>query len=261
MTKKAQPRARKRIRNLILCLLVMAALLLLFLWNMDLSTIHVEGGEFYTGQEIADFVFEKPYERNFLYAYLNNRFGHKKPIPFVAGYTMEFTGTKEVTLTIYEKELIGYIEYMGSYMYFDKDGTVVESSTELREGVPLVTGLSFDYIVLTKPLPVANETAFTQILNLTKLIKKYKIPVDKIYFDPRFDATLYIDNIRVLLGNKSDMEDKVAELSSMLPRLTGLSGTLHLEKYDKTAMNPIYSFMKDPETEKTETDAADAFEE
>ena len=67
--------------------------------------------------------------------------------------------------------------------------------------------------MLYKPLPVENETAFTQILNLTQMIRKYEIPVDKVYFDSRFDATLFIGGIRVLLGDKSDMEDKMAELT------------------------------------------------
>ena len=252
MRKKAQPRAQKRIRNLFLCLIVLAALFLLFLWNLRIETIHVTGGEFYTEQELTDYIFEKPVERNFLYAYLNCRFGQKKSIPFVAGYTMEFNSMKEVTITVYEKKVIGYIDYMGSHMYFDKDGTVVESSSEIRKEVPLITGLSFDYIVLYKPLPVKDETAFTQILNLTQLIKKYDIPVDKVYFDAKMNATLYIGDIRVLLGDKKDMEEKVAELTGMLSMLEGMSGTLHLETYDKTALNPGYSFIKDTELSVTE---------
>lgn len=251
MTKKAQSRSRKRIRRWILGVVFVAALLLLFLWNMRIDTIHVEGSEFYTEQEIIDYIFEKPIEQNFLYAYLNNRFGEKKEIPFVAGYTVKFNGTKEAAVTVYEKNVIGYIDYMGSHMYFDKDGTVVESSSEIWEGIPLITGLSFDYIILYKPLPVENETAFNQILNLTQLINKYKIHVDKIYFNTKFEATLYIGDVRVMLGDKTDMEDKVAELTGMLPKLAGLSGTLHLEDYDKTAMNPRFSFIKDAEPEET----------
>ena len=83
------------------------------------------------------------------------------------------------------------------------------------------------------------------------MIRKYEIPVDKVYFDSRFDATLFIGGIRVLLGDKSDMEDKMAELTGMLRELKNLSGTLHLEKYDRTAMNPAYPFIRDM-TEETE---------
>lgn len=244
MAKRAQTGERRK-RRTALYVLIPVALFLLFLWSLRIETITVSGCVFYTEEELADYIFEDPVEKNYLYAWLNYRFGKRKEIPFLSGYTMEFSGIHEVHLTVYEKNIIGYVDYMGSHMYFDKDGTIVESSNEVWEGVPQITGLNFQYIVLYKPLPVENETAFTQILNLTQMIRKYNIPVDKIYFDSRFDATLYIGEIRVLLGDKSDMEDKMAELTGMLKELNNLSGTLHLEKYDRTAMNPAYPFIRD----------------
>ncbi|MCI8402422.1 MAG: cell division protein FtsQ [Lachnospiraceae bacterium] len=244
MTKKARSGTGQRKWSILAGGFVLAALFLLFLWNLRIDRVTVNGGDFYTEQELINYIFEKPVERNFLYAWLNDRFGSQKPIPFISGYTMEFVGTGEVHVTVYEKNVIGYVDYMGSHMYFDKDGTVVESSSEVWEGIPLITGLDFRYIVLYKPLPVENETAFMEILNLTQLIRKYDIPVEKIYFDPAFHATLYIDEIQVLLGDKTSMEEKIAELTGMLKALSGRSGTLHLERYDRTAMNPAYSFIE-----------------
>lgn len=261
MTKKARSGGHGKKRLFFLCLFILTALFLLLLWNMRIDTVRVNGTEFYTPQEIENCIFEKPAERNFLYAWLNNRFGQKKSIPFVAGYTMEFYGIHEVEITVYEKSVIGYVNYMGSHMYFDKDGTVVESSSEIREGIPLVTGLTFDYIVLYKTLPVADETTFTQILNLTQLIAKHRLSVDRIHFDSRLFATLYIGDIRVCLGDKTNMEDKLAELVGMLPQLEGLSGELHLEKYDPAAMNPSYTFVPDPAPQDDETETPQGDEE
>ncbi len=245
MTKRAQPQRQKRRGKKVLLLLGAAALFLLFLWNLQIGTIHVNGADFYTEQELADFIFETPLEKNVLYAWLNNRFGDAKTIPFVAGYTVEFNGLGEVTVSVYEKKVVGYIDYMGSHMYFDKDGTVVESSSQVREGIPLITGLSFDYIVLYKKLPVESETAFTEILNLTQLISKYDLSVDKIHFDNRFHATLYMGGVRVRLGGKDSMEDKIAELHGMMAVLENDAGELSLADYDKTAMNPGYYFIRD----------------
>lgn len=249
MKRGAQLPARNRIRNVLIGIGV-AALLLLILWCQKIDTVYVEGADFYSSEEIEDYLFANEWERNIFYARLQDRFGEKKNIPFVSGYTLEFEEADTVTVTVYEKTVIGYVDYMGSHMYFDKDGTVVESSTRLLwEGIPLITGLDFDSIVLYRPLPVENENAFTQILNLTQLVEKHGISVDKIYFDSRYNATLYLDQVRVMLGDKSNMEDKIAELSGMLPQLRGLSGVLHLEDYDPAAMNPRYSFIKDEEQE------------
>ncbi len=251
MKRGAQLPARNRIRNVLIGIGV-AALLLLILWYQKIETVYVEGVDFYTAQEIEDYLFDSAWDRNMLYARVKDRFGKNKEIPFVAGYTLEFTGRDTVTISVYEKSIIGYVDYMGSHMYFDKDGTVVESSSRLLwEGIPLITGLDFDSIVLYRPLPVENDNAFTQILNLTQLVGKHGITVDKIYFDSRYNATLYIDQVRVMLGDKNNMEDKIAELSGMLPQLRGLRGVLHLEEYDPAAMNPRYTFMKDEEPETT----------
>ena len=251
MRRGAQLPARNRIRNVLIGIGA-AALLVLIVWCQRIDTVYVKGVDFYTEQEIEAYLFDSKLERNMLFARLKDRFGKNKEIPFVAGYTLEFTGGDTVTVTVYEKSIIGYVDYMGSHIYFDKDGTVVESSSRLLwDGIPLITGLDFDSIVLYRPLPVENENAFTQILNLTQLVGKHGILVDKIYFDARYHATLYIDQVRVMLGDKSNMEDKIAELSGMLPQLRGLRGVLHLEEYDPAVMNPRYSFIKDEEPETT----------
>ena len=49
---------------------------------------------------------------------------------------------------------------MSSYMYFDKDGIIVESSVEQLPGVPWITGLDFGHIILHQPLPVADPDTF-----------------------------------------------------------------------------------------------------
>lgn len=51
--------------------------------------------------------------------------------------------------------------------YFDKDGIIVESTSETLPGVPKIAGLSFGHIVLHQPLPVEDISVFNEILNLT----------------------------------------------------------------------------------------------
>lgn len=251
-----QAKKRRKTGYVILGLAAVLAILLLILWNLKIKTVHVKGVAYYTEEEIENFIFQTPMERNVLYVWAMDRFGYDKEIPFVSGYTVQFDGLQEVTVTVYEKNVIGYIDFMGSHMYFDKDGTVVESSHDEYEGVPEIAGLSFHYMVLYKTLPVKDPSVFTQILNLTQMVAKYHLDVDKIYFDPYINATLYIGDIRVILGDKTSMEDKIAELSGMIPKMEGLRGALHLENYDSTAINPYYSFIPDPE-EEPETETAE----
>ena len=41
------------------------------------------------------------------------------------------------------KSIVGYVSYMSSYMYFDRDGIIVESSADCLPGIPWITGLEF----------------------------------------------------------------------------------------------------------------------
>ena len=56
-------------------------------------------------------------------------------------------------MIIYDKSIVGYVSYMSSYMYFDRDGIIVESSPDCLPGVPWITGLEFGRIVLYQHLP------------------------------------------------------------------------------------------------------------
>ena len=85
-----------------------------------------------------------------------------------------------VEIVIYEKNVVGYVNYMSSRMYFDKDGIIVESTEESLDGIPEITGLSFGSIVLYKELPVENKKVFSEILNLTGSVQSYQIACDEI---------------------------------------------------------------------------------
>ena len=144
---------------------------------------------------------------------------------------MEISWPNKMVVTVYEKPIIGYVNYMGCDMYFDKDGVIVESSTKTLSGVPQVTGLSFKSIVLNAKLEVSNPSVFSEILELAQSFDKYEITVDKIYFDSSNEVTLYMGDIKVLLGTCDELVDKLNELKQMSPDLVGRKGTLHLENY------------------------------
>ena len=131
---------------------------------------------------------------------------------------------------------------MSSYMYFDKDGIIVESSSEQLPGVPVITGLEFGHIVLHQPLPVADQDIFGEILNLTQVLNVSDIQVDKINYNSYNEAELVMGDITVELGNSDSLDGKIAELHDIMTELTGLSGTLYLDTYDETNSSPTYRF-------------------
>jgi cell division protein FtsQ len=209
----------------------------------NVTSVEVEGNEHYTEQEIKDLVLgENNYSTNSIYLSWKYK-NYNRDIPFISSMDVDMLSTHKIRIRVYEKSIIGYIEYLGSNMYFDKDGIIVESSMEKIEDVPLISGLEFQKITLYQELPVKDRKIFNTILNLTRFLEKTEVIPDKIYFSENMDITLYFGESRVLLGQDEDMEEKVSRLNSILPELGDIPGTLHMENFSEES-NHI-TFKKD----------------
>lgn len=237
----------------VMLVLLIAALIIKEKFSVD--TITVVGNEHYTDDEIVDFVVSKPYERNSIILYLKYNNKSIKDIPFVEQMDVSIESPTSVRITVYEKAVAGYVEYLGHYMYFDKDGVVVEGSSRTTPGIPFVTGLSFDHIVLYEKLPVENDNVFMMILTITQLLNKYEISTDRIYFDVNEKITLYFGDARVYLGSSDYIDEKINEMHLLLPKLEGYAGVLNMENY--TGDTSVFSFTKDKEEESTDAGSED----
>ncbi len=219
-------------------------LVILTVLSVNITKITVTGNKKYTQEQIERLLFESRKDRNSLYVYCQESFKPHKQIPFVESYEIVFHSPVEIEVILYEKSVVGYVSYMSSNMYFDKDGIIVESSSGKLEGIPQVTGLTFGSIVLNQPLPVEDQGIFEHIMNLTQALSVNEIQADQIRYDNRGNATLIIGDIDVYLGNNKEMNGKILELCNMLPELEGMAGTLYLDRYDETNGNLWYSFIK-----------------
>ena len=228
-------------------ILAIVLLIGILLFATQIKEIEVTGNQHYTEEQIIDLIFDEKWSKNSAYCYYENKFQEPKSIPFIEEYKVEFQSPSKVRVVVFEKSVVGYVSYMSSYMYFDKDGIIVESSGEQLNGVPWVTGMEFGHIVLHQPLPVDNQAIFEQILNLTQILSLNNIRVDKINYNNFMEAELYIDDILVELGNDDSLNGKITELKDILDsgEINGLAGTLYLDNYDENNSNPIYSFIKE----------------
>lgn len=238
-------RGRGKTAAIVLGVILAVVLLIgILLWAVQIKEIEVTGNQHYTEEQIIDLIFDETWSRHSAYCYYENKFQEPKSIPFIEKYKVEFQSPTKVRIVVFEKSVVGYVSYMSSYMYFDKDGIIVESSVEQLPGIPWITGMEFGHIVLHQPLPVENQTIFDQILNLTQVLSVNGVQVDKINYNSFLEAELTIGEINVELGNDENLNGKVSELSDILPELAGLSGTLYLDSYDENNSNPMYTFKK-----------------
>lgn len=237
MKKKNSRSFAKRFLVFLIILVVLALIVFGGLWYLKshytVKTIVVEGNTHYSDEEIKELVCEGKYGNNSLYLSYKYKNKEIENVPFVQTINVKILDNETIRISVYEKALAGYIEYLGRYIYFDKDGIAVESSMVKTKGVPEVVGVDFDYVVLYEQLPAKDDTLFRNVLTITQLMTKYDVFAEKMYFAPDGNIVLYKDDITINLGKSDNIDIKIMDLPSILSKLEGMSGTLRMENYDE----------------------------
>lgn len=170
---KKKRKHKKRLKHFFMGLLItIAVLAILFLIALKLFTVKrvvVEGNELYDQKTIEDAVLNDKYSWNSLYVYLKYKVKDTKKIPFIDTMSISLDSPHTLHISVYEKGMLGYIYIPGinENAYFDKDGFVVETSSDTVPGVPCIDGISCDKVVLYEKLPI-KQAMLKDILELTQ---------------------------------------------------------------------------------------------
>ena len=257
-----EERRRKKRRKiglyiLLILILLIAAGVFIVMNVFTVENVVVEGNELYSSTQIENIVLNDEYSWNSLYVDLKYRFVDIGEVPFVDTMEVSLDNPHTVHIKVYEKGMLGYlyINSIGQNAYFDKDGFVVETSTEVIDGVPKITGISCEEVVLYEKLQLENSDILRDLLNLTQTLKKYNLLPDEIQYDSNMEPVLYYGTIQVKIGSEDNLSQKVVRLSIILPQLDGLSGTLHLETWTPETTDIIWDRAEEqPDTEEEATE-------
>ena len=257
---RRKKKKRKNILQVILGILIVLALAVLIIFTVfKVKNVEVEGNKLYDAKVIEKAVLNDEYSWNSLYVDLKYRFVDIGEVPFVDTMEVSLDNPHTVHIKVYEKGMLGYlyINSIGQNAYFDKDGFVVETSTEVIDGVPKITGISCEEVVLYEKLQLENSDILRDLLNLTQTLKKYNLLPDEIQYDSNMEPVLYYGTIQVKIGSEDNLSQKVVRLSIILPQLDGLSGTLHLETWTPETTDIIWDRAEEqPDTEEEATEEA-----
>jgi len=229
LKKKKKKKIITRVLVILLLILALVSVIYYLLSQYKVNTVYVDGNVHYSDEEVRNLVMDGPLGDNSLYLSLKYKNKNITEVPFVDALQVSILSKDTIRITMYEKAIAGYVVYLGKYMYFDKDGTVIESSSVKTSGVCQITGLSFDYMVLGKQLPVSNESIFKKILNTNQLLTKYGLDCQVMDFDGAGNMTLIFDEVRVELGSKDDIDQMIMLLPQLLPNLEGKKGVLDMK--------------------------------
>ncbi|MBO5070357.1 MAG: cell division protein FtsQ/DivIB [Roseburia sp.] len=222
--------------------LMIAAAVFVVLNVYTVETVVVEGNELYSDEQIKSLVLNDEYSWNSLYVDLKYRIRDIGDVPFVDTMEISLDDPHTVRIVVYEKGILGsfYIDTIGQNAYFDKDGFVVETTEDVIEDVPKITGISCNEVVLYEKLPLEDEDLLSKLLALTQMLNKYSLLPQEIHYDENLRPTLTYNEILVEVGSDDYLSQKVVRLSTILPQLAGMSGTLHLENWTPDTTDIIF---------------------
>lgn len=203
--------------------------LLWFWFFFKIQDVEVAGSTHYSKEQIKDIVLKGPLAENSVLApFLCSR-DNTGEISFIDAVEVSYINPNEVLITVKEKQSIGCVRYLDCYVYFDKEGMVIESSIDREEGVLYFEGLEPDFICLNQPLSVGGDQFLDAAISLSQMIEAGSRQPDNIRFDEKSAITLTYAGIQVKLGKNQYLDDKMARMEAILPQIEGQQGTLHLE--------------------------------
>lgn len=237
---------------LVLCLGIAAAVLL---GMFRIHAVEIVGSQRHSVEEIKeDLIYDFWTENTLFFAWKYRNATSDSKTPYLESIQAKFVSPGKVRLMVREKSLAGYVQYAGSNVYFDKQGTVMEITEQVYEGIPMVSGITMEEPVLYQKLQVDNAARMGAMLKITDLLIQANFIPDNVSFDENLNITLTIGAITVKLGQNNCLDEKVANLVTIYQSIQGQSGTLNMESF--TGKNEPITFQKSGEPESTpETDA------
>jgi len=141
-----------------------------------------------------------------------------------------------VNIEIKERRVRGYVPYMGSYLYIDEYGRVLEISSGYTKQLPIVEGLEFDRFTIGEKIDADNYEAFNVMVIMAQMMTKYDLldNVLRIDVSDTQNIVAHVKKIEVNLGDISNSDQKIRTMGEIIKQIPeGDRGTLDLSDITK----------------------------
>ena len=185
-----------------------------------IKNIEITEMEKYTKDEICEMVNIKEGMNMFLF----NRFYAMKTLKsntYIESAKISYKLPDTIAITIDERKVRGYVPYMGSYLYIDEEGRVLEVSSEMNRALPVVYGLNFSSFTLGEKIEAENKEAFDIMVNIAYLMSKYELldMVVKIDVSNPDKILAYVNKVEVNLGDMSNGDRKIRTMAEVIKNI------------------------------------------
>ena len=248
---KVSKKNQLKVTGLIAVLLLAGVIFFFTYYQVD--EVQVMGSSHCSEKQIKKMVLRGPMASNSVLAPLIYTKKNTKDVPFVEGYTVTRLNRHTICVSVKEKDIVGCIPYLDSYIYFDRNGTFIESSTERNEKIPFFDGIKVKHVIYNEELPIKDKMVMNTAVALSTIFQKNdKIP-DHIEFSDDGQISLLYGDITVKLGKDEYLEDKMTRVLAILPLISDKKGILHAENVNDNSKMITLEQETDETTDSSET--------
>lgn len=247
---KLSKKNQLKITGLIVVLLLAGVIFFFTYYQVD--EVQVMGSSHYSEKQIKKMVLRGPMASNSILAPIIYTKKNTKDVPFVEGYTVTRLNRHTICVSVKEKDIVGCIPYLDSYIYFDRNGTFIESATERNEKIPFFDGIKVKHVIYNEELPIKDKMVMNTAVALSTIFQKNdKIP-DHIEFSDDGQISLLYGDITVKLGKDEYLEDKMTRVLAILPLISDKKGILHAENVNDNSKMITLEQEKDETSDSSE---------
>lgn len=219
---------------------VLLIFVLVFFLGFRVTSVQVEGNSFYTDDEIKNMVINVPLAKNSILAGFINTEKSTKDAAMIDSINISSIDRNTLLIQVEEKQMIGYIEYQGQCVNFDRQGIIQIITDKPLESVPKIEGIDVKEAVQGERLSGISRTKLNTILSVGKMLEKMENKPDRLGFNELNQLVMYYGDIEVRLGDDENMDEKINRLVGILPELEGMSGILHLENTTEDSESVVF---------------------
>lgn len=128
----------------------------------------------------------------------------------------ELPDTMVISLT--ERKVRAYVPYMGSYLYIDEEGRILDIEKTYVQGLPIVNGLQFSEFQLGEIISVDNPDALHVMLQISQILQKYEMTEMIVELNVSNPEDIYaqVNRVTVHLGTLDNMDQKILSLAEII---------------------------------------------
>lgn len=220
---------------------IIIGIIVLILYSTKIDSIVIEGNEHMSREQIFDLLGYN--DDSSMLEVLLHRVNTVKDKSYISKMDIEYLNLRNVHIQVYEKDIIGYILYMGKYICIDANGYIVDYTDQPDDQRPKIMGVDLTTFSVEEPIDLPKKTV-RLIDSIYRNSLAFEVPVEWIDF--QFSAGTQIvlkkGNVDIRIGDGSNLEEKFNALKEIFKSLPSdkrgvlyaedVSGNIVFKSYD-----------------------------